>query len=156
MTLLLPTIFYSTIKFFIKIMDTADYATKYIKQDLPSKLISWHSYLFFLAIISMLSSCHLMVSGLMSIPIYFWMLLWHPDICSIFDMLCNPKGNCCLVQYDNNNTCPRWREQFVLYHDGHGVNAIVEFGFICPIIQKPFPFRDMTQDVACSHITRYF
>jgi hypothetical protein len=78
-------------------MDTADYSTEYIKQDMPSKLISWLSYLFFLAIIAMLSSCHLMVSRLMSIPIYFWMLLWHPDGCPIFDMLCNPEGNGCLV-----------------------------------------------------------
>jgi hypothetical protein len=43
-------------------MDAADYATEYIKQDLPGKLISWLSYLFFPAIIAMLSSCHLMVS----------------------------------------------------------------------------------------------
>jgi hypothetical protein len=35
-------------------MDAAAYAAEYIKQDLPGKLISWLSYLFFLAMISML------------------------------------------------------------------------------------------------------
>ncbi len=42
-----------------------------------------------------------------------------------------------------------------LYHDGHGINAVVKLGSFCPIIQKPFPFKDMTQDFARSHITRY-
>jgi hypothetical protein len=42
-----------------------------------------------------------------------------------------------------------------MYHDGHGVHAIIKLEFVCPIIQKPFPFKDMTQDFACSHITRY-
>jgi hypothetical protein len=102
---------YSAVKIFIKIMNAADYAAKYIKQDLPGKLISWLSYLFFPAIIAMLSSCHSMVSRLMSIPIYFWTLLWHTDGCSIFDMLCNPEGNSRLVRYDNNDTHPCWREQ---------------------------------------------
>jgi hypothetical protein len=42
-----------------------------------------------------------------------------------------------------------------LYHNGHGVHAFVELGFVSPIIQKLFPFKDMTQDFACSFITRY-
>jgi hypothetical protein len=29
-----------------------------------------------------------------------------------------------------------------LYHNGHGINAIIELGFVCPIIQN------MTQDFA--------
>jgi hypothetical protein len=78
-------------------MDAAAYAAENIEHNLPGKLISWLSYLFFLAIIAMLSSYHLMVSGFMSIPIYFWMLLWHPNGCSIFYMLCNPEGNSHLV-----------------------------------------------------------
>jgi hypothetical protein len=98
MTLLLPTIFYSTIKIIIKIMDDADYAIEYTKQDLLGELISLLSYLFFLTIIAILSSCHLLVSRLMSIPIYFWTLLWHPGGCFIFDILCNPEGNGRLVQ----------------------------------------------------------
>jgi hypothetical protein len=65
----------------------------YIEQDLPDELISWLSYLFFPAIIAVLSGCHLAVSGVTAIPIYFWTLLWHPDGRSIFDMLCNPEGN---------------------------------------------------------------
>jgi hypothetical protein len=97
MTLLLPTIISSSIKTFIKIMDIAAYTTEYIEQDLPGKLITWLSYLFFPAIIAVLSGCHLAVSGATAIPIYFWTLLWHPDGCSIFNMLCDPEGNGGLV-----------------------------------------------------------
>jgi hypothetical protein len=93
MTLLLITILLSSIKTFTKILDIAAYTAEYIEQDLPSKLISWLSCLFFPAIIAVLYSCHLAVSGVMAIPIYFWTLFWHPDGCSIFDMLCNPEGN---------------------------------------------------------------
>ncbi len=42
-----------------------------------------------------------------------------------------------------------------LYHDGHGIHAVTKLGFVCPIIQKHFPFKDMTQDFARSHITRH-
>jgi hypothetical protein len=97
MTLLLPTIISSSIKTFTKIMDVAAYTTEYIEQDLPDKLISWLSYLFFPAIIAVLSGCHLAVSGVTAIPIYFWTLLWHPNGRSIFNMLCNPEGNGRLV-----------------------------------------------------------
>jgi hypothetical protein len=97
MTLLLPTIISSSIKTFTKIMDVAAYTTEYIEQDLPGELISWLSHLFFSAIIAVLSGCHLAVSGVMAIPIYFWTLLWHQDGRSIFDMLCNSEGNGRLV-----------------------------------------------------------
>ncbi len=79
MTLLLPTILYSTFNIFIKIMDVAAYTIGYIEHELPGELISWLSYLFFPAIISMLSSFHIVVSGFTAIPIYFWKLVWHPD-----------------------------------------------------------------------------
>jgi hypothetical protein len=75
MTLPLPTILYSTINTFIKIMDVAAYTAEYIEQELPGKLISWLSYLFFPAIIAVLSCCHIVVSGFMAIPICFWTLL---------------------------------------------------------------------------------
>jgi hypothetical protein len=111
MTLLLPTILLSFIKTFTKILDVAAYTTEYIEKDLPGKLISWLSYHFFPAIIAVLTSCHLAVSGVTAIPIYFWTLLWHPDGCSIFDMLCNPEGNGHIVQYNNKNNCSCWREE---------------------------------------------
>jgi hypothetical protein len=44
MTLVLPTILYSTIKTFIKIVDATAYAAEYIEQDLSGKLISWFSF----------------------------------------------------------------------------------------------------------------
>jgi hypothetical protein len=71
MTLLLPTMLYSTFNTFIKIMDVAAYTAEYIEQELPDELISWLSYLFFLAIIAVLSSFHTVVSGFTAIPIYF-------------------------------------------------------------------------------------
>jgi hypothetical protein len=107
MTLLLPTILLSSVMTFTKILDIT---AEYIEQELFGKLISWLSYLFFPAIIAVLSSCHLAVSGVAAIPIYFRTLLWHPDGCSIFDMLCNPEGNCHLVQYDKDDNRPCWRE----------------------------------------------
>jgi hypothetical protein len=97
MTLLLPPIFYSTIKIFTKFMNAVAYTLYYIEHDFPSKLLSWLSYLFFPGIIAMLSSCHFMVRKNMTIPIYFWMLLWHPDGHPILDMLCSPEGNSRLV-----------------------------------------------------------
>ena len=60
-------------------MDVAAYTTGYIEQELPGELISWLSYLFFPAIIAVLSSFHTVVSGFTAIPIYFWTLVWHPD-----------------------------------------------------------------------------
>ena len=110
MTLLLPTILSSSIKTSTKIMDATAYTAKYIEQDLPSKLISWLSYLFFPLIIAVLSRCHLEISGVTTIPIYLRTLLWHQDGCSIFDMLCNPEGNGRLVQYNNGSNYPLWRE----------------------------------------------
>jgi len=41
MTLLLPTILYSTFNTFIKIMDVTAYTVDYIEQELPGELISW-------------------------------------------------------------------------------------------------------------------
>jgi hypothetical protein len=111
MTLLLPTILYSTIKIFIKIMDVAAYAAEYIEQELPGKLISWLSYLFFPAIIAVLSYCQVIVSGFTAIPIYYWTLFWHPDGQSIFDMLLNPEGNERLIRHNNDRNRLRWRER---------------------------------------------
>ena len=111
MTLLLPTIIYSTFNTFIKIMDIAAYTTEYIEQELPCELISWLSYLFFPAIIAILSSFHIVVSGFTAIPIYFWTLVWHPDGRSILDMLRNPEGCGRLIRYDNDRNRHHWRER---------------------------------------------
>jgi hypothetical protein len=60
---------------------------------IPDELMSWLSYLFYPAISSMLSNLHIAISGIMAIPIYLWMLIWHPDGRLIIEMLRNPDGN---------------------------------------------------------------
>jgi len=102
---------YSTFNTFIKIMDVTAYTVKYIEQELPCELISWLSYIFFPAIIAVLSSFHIVVSGFTAIPIYFWTLVWHPDGRSIPDMLRNPEGNGRLIRYNNDCNRLRWRER---------------------------------------------
>jgi hypothetical protein len=89
----LPTILHITIKIFIAFVDTASYAAKYIKNDFPLELMTWLSYLFIPAISSMLSSCYLLFCGLLMIPIYSLKLLFHPDGCSILEILQNPEGH---------------------------------------------------------------
>ncbi len=108
MTLLLPTIFLSTIKLLV---NTASQTVHYVEHDFPDELLSWLSYLFYPAISSMLSNLHIAISGIMAIPIYFWTLFWHTDGCLIIEMLCNPEGNGCFVQYKNDVNCYCWRER---------------------------------------------
>jgi hypothetical protein len=88
MTLLLPTIFLSTIKLLV---NAASQTVHYVEHDFPDEPMSWLSYLFYLAISSMLSNLHIPISRIMAIPIYFWMLLWHPDGHLIIEMLHNPE-----------------------------------------------------------------
>ena len=137
-------------------MDAAAYAHKYIKQGLTSKLISWLSYLFFPTIIVVLSNCQLMVRRHMAITICFL------DSClasrwsiSILNMFCNPEVNGRFIWYDNDDTPPCWRECLWLSYNGQGIHIFVGLGYVCPIIQKHFPFKDTTQDFACSLFTRY-
>ncbi len=150
MTLLLPTILYSTINIFIKIMDVAAYAAEYIKQELPGKLISWLSYLFFLAIIAVLSYCQVIVSSFTAIPIYSWTLFWHPDGRSIFDMLRNPEGNGRLFGMITIAIVSAGENARDLCHDGHSVHIFVESGHTCLMRKKHFQSKDMTQDFVCS------
>jgi hypothetical protein len=72
-------------------MDTPSCAAKYIENDFPLEVMTWLSYLFIPAIGSMLSSCYILFYGLLSIPIYSWKLLFHPDGPSILDILQNPE-----------------------------------------------------------------
>jgi hypothetical protein len=107
MTLLLPTIFLSTIKLLV---NAASQPVHYVEPDFPDELISWLSYLFYPAISSMLSNLHIAISGIMATPIHFWMLLWHLDGRLIIEMLCNPEENGRFVQYNNDVNRYRWRE----------------------------------------------
>jgi hypothetical protein len=80
-------------KIFIALVDTATYVAKYIKDDFPLELMTWLLYLFIPAISPLLSSCYLLICGLLLIPIYSWKLLFHPDGHSILDILQNPEGH---------------------------------------------------------------
>ncbi len=68
-------------------MDVIAYAVRHIEQELPVELISWLSYLFFPAIIAVLSYCRAAICSLTAIPVYLWALFWHPNGQSILDML---------------------------------------------------------------------
>jgi hypothetical protein len=74
-------------------MDTASYAATYIKNDFRLEVMTWLLYMFILAIDSLLSSCCLLFCGFLSMPIYYWKLLFHPDGHSNLDILQNPEGN---------------------------------------------------------------
>ncbi len=65
------------------------------------------------------------------------------------------KGTAALFNMTTTTLVHAGESDCDLYHDGHGIHAFIELEFVCPIIQKHFPLKDMTQDFACSHITRY-
>jgi hypothetical protein len=67
MTLLLPTIFLSTIKLLV---NSASQTVHYVEHDFSDELMSWLSYLFYMAISSMLSNFHIAIGGIMAVPIY--------------------------------------------------------------------------------------
>ena len=109
MTLLLPTFIFTSFKILVNAAhQTVNVRIKqsinYIKHDFPDKIISWLSYLFYPAISSMLLPFHVLFSRIIVIPIYFWTLLLHLDGRLILAMLCNPKGNGRLIQY-NSDVC---------------------------------------------------
>ncbi len=59
----------------------------------------------------MLSSWYLLFCGLLLIPIYSWKLQFHPNVCSILDILQNPEGHGQFVQYNDDKNQHRWRER---------------------------------------------
>ncbi len=59
----------------------------------------------------MLSSCYLLFYGLLLIPICSWKLLFHPDGCSILDILQNPEVYGQFVWYNDDEDQHRWRER---------------------------------------------
>jgi hypothetical protein len=112
MTLLLPTIFYSTIKILIKIIDVTAYTTEYIEQELPGELFGWFGYILIPPITATLVNCLAFLHGIVSVPINFWNLVWHPNGRSIIDMLRNPEGNGRFISSNKQNRYRiRWRER---------------------------------------------
>jgi len=112
MTLLLPTIFYSTIEILIEIMDVAAYTTEYTEQEFPDGLFGWFGYILIPPITATLVNCFAFLHGIVLVPIYFWNLVWHPNGRSIIDVLRNPEGNGRFISSNKQNHYRiRWREQ---------------------------------------------
>jgi hypothetical protein len=68
-------------------------------------------YIFIPIISTTLLHCHPFFYEILSIPVYFWNLLWHPNGQSIIGMLQDPNGNGQLVIYNKQEHC---------HHDGYG------------------------------------
>ncbi len=111
MTLLIPNVLCITFKTFITFMNTAARITKYIKQDLPVKILSWLAYLFNPIIELIVIFCHSFTCTILSIPIYSWKLLWHPNGWSIFEMLQDLEGSKRLIRYDKRENHYCWQER---------------------------------------------
>jgi hypothetical protein len=92
MTLLLPNLSCFIIKTFLSGILFVGRVIKYLEQEFPIKLFSWLGYIFIPPIMALLQGYIGFIRGLISIPLYFWNLLWHPNGPSIYDMLCNPEG----------------------------------------------------------------
>jgi len=71
MTLLLPTIFYLTIKILLKIMDVAAYTAEYVEQELPGEIFGWLGYTLIPPITATLVNGSAFLHGIVSVPIYF-------------------------------------------------------------------------------------
>ncbi len=113
MTLLIPNILPISFKTFITFMNTTAWITEYIEQDLPVETLfylGWHvsSFPFFASIVLAL---HLFTHGILSIPIYFWTLLWHPNGWSILEMLPDLAESKRLIPYDKSENCHCWQER---------------------------------------------
>jgi hypothetical protein len=117
-------------------MNASAYTIHYVENDLPIEIIGWLSYIFAPGIISMLSKCYLVIGRIMAIPIYFWTLLWHPNGCSIIEMLKNPEGHGQLIQYnrDKNKHCIVGKKDHVSSHDGQSVNIGDKFASVGQIL----------------------
>jgi hypothetical protein len=108
--LLLPKIFYFILKTSAALLIHADIGFKYLDQDFPIEFIGWIQYIFGPSFAFMIGSGVSFIYGILSIPIYFWNLFWHPNGRSIVDMLANPNGNGRFISSRDKHH-HRWREQ---------------------------------------------
>ena len=92
MTLLLPNLFYLIIKTSLVGILLAGHVIKYLEQEFPMELFGWLGYILIPHIAALLQGYIGFICGILSVPLYFWKLLWHPNGRSIYDMLCNPEG----------------------------------------------------------------
>jgi hypothetical protein len=91
-------------------MTIAGYIIHYFGQDLPIELLHWKGYIFIPIISTTLLHCHSFFYGIVSIPVYYWNLFWHPNGRSIIDMLQDPNRKGQMVIYNKQEHCHRWRE----------------------------------------------
>jgi hypothetical protein len=108
--LLLPNIFHFILKTFATLLAISDIGFRYLEQDFPIEFFGWIQYIFAPTLYFTVESCASFLYGILSIPIYFWNLIWHPNGRSIIDMLSNPKGNRRFVQ-SKETRCYCWRER---------------------------------------------
>jgi hypothetical protein len=78
--------------------------------------------------------------------------LFHPDGCSIIDILQNPEGHGQFVWYKDDKISIDGEKEHILYHDGHGVDANIAYTFDCPTLHRMhFLFKAYT----CFHFIKF-
>lgn len=111
MTLLWPNLSCFIIKISLAGILFAVHVLKYIEQEFPIELFGWLGYIFIPHITALLQSYIGFIQGVISVPLYFWNLLWHPNGRSIYDMLCNLEGQGRFISCTDNRLCRRYRKQ---------------------------------------------
>ena len=97
MTLLLPNIFYFVCKTFVITLNITECVFKYLDQDFSTEFFGWIGYTLIPLIVTTIGHASSFIHDILSIPIYFWNLLWHPNGHSIIDMQQKPEGNECFI-----------------------------------------------------------
>ncbi len=111
MTLLVPQLFYFIIKTSLTAMNAINYTVNYMEQDVPNEVFGWLGYIFIPYITAILQGSIAFICGVLSVPLYFWNLLRHPNGRSILDMLRNPEGHGQFISSTTNPCCRQYREQ---------------------------------------------
>ncbi len=107
---LLPKIFYFILKTSAALLIHADIGFKYLDQDFPIEFFGWIQHIFGPSFAPMIGSGVSIIYGILSIPIYFLNLFWHPNGCSIVDMVANPNDNGRFISSRDKHH-HGWREQ---------------------------------------------
>ncbi len=98
-------------KISITFMNITALFTKYIEQDLQIEIFLWLTYIFIPIFEPMVLFGYSITCTIISIPIYAWKLLWHPNGQSTLNMLQDPEGNSRLIPYNKRENHHRWRER---------------------------------------------
>ena len=111
MTLLLPNLSCLIIKTSLAGILLAGHVIKYLEQEFPIELFGWLGYILIPHVTALLQGYIGFIRGILSVPLYFWNLLWHPNGRSIYDMLCNPEGQGRFISRTDNPIRRRYRER---------------------------------------------